>query len=44
MLKYVHFWPKITQNQVKFWELLENDVSIVFLLPKMFYVPIFSLK
>ena len=44
MPKVSHFWPKITQNQVKFWELLKNDVSIVFLVPKMCYVPIGSLK
>ena len=43
-LKSGHFWRKTAQNQVKFWELLKNDVSIVFLVPKMCYVPIFSLK
>ena len=44
MPKFGHFWPKIAQNQAKSWELLKSDVSIVFLVPKMCYVPIFSLK
>ena len=44
MPKFGHFWPKIAQNQVKFSELLTNDVSIVFLVPKICYVPIFSLQ
>ena len=35
MPKFGHFWPKIAQNQVKFRELLKNDVSIVFLVPKV---------
>ena len=44
MPKFGHFWPKIAQNQVRFWELIKNDVSIVFLVPKVCYISFFSLK